>query len=205
MILPLIIVAQMPREQYDHLNNTIGQLNPDTLAQITNIAEAEMVRTYQEHGLEPPAILPAVDVVIIDDGDDDVRPGDFDQDFLLNIRGKDEKYRADIEALQAALVRAGLLLRGGLNTGMRTPLRFQLVRVLRYLTNNNKRLSPPDQYFNAHDENYAAVNIILESARAKNRQLYRHFGDGIKRILRREMPAHQLPAELDLRTRPTRQ
>src|SRR5277367_5673249 len=138
MILPLIIVAQMPREQYDHLNNTIGQLNPDTLTQITHIAEAEMVRTYQEHGLEPPAILPAVEVVIIDD--DDVRAGDFDRDFLLDIRAKDEKYRADIEALQAALVRAGILVRGGLNTGFRTPIRFQMVEVLRYLTNNNNRL-----------------------------------------------------------------
>ena len=55
MILPPIIVESMPPAQYDQLNNTIGQLNPDTLAQITNIAEAEMVRTYQEHGLEPPA------------------------------------------------------------------------------------------------------------------------------------------------------
>ena len=71
-----------------------------------------------------------------------------------------------------------------------------MVSVLRYLTNNNNRLEPPDQFFNAHDENYTAVNIILESARGKNRQLFRLFGDGIKRILRREMPSHQRPTEL---------
>src|SRR5208282_570553 len=81
MILPPIIVEQMPQQHYDQLNNTIGRLNPETLAQITRIAEAEMVHTYQAEGLPPPAILSAVDIVIIDDDDNDVSPGDYDQDF----------------------------------------------------------------------------------------------------------------------------
>src|SRR5277367_5375427 len=105
MILPPIIVEQMPQQHYDQLNNTIERLNPETLAQITRIAEAEMVHTYQAEGLQPPTILPAVDVVIIDDDDvaiiddddDDIRPDDFEKDFLLNIRGKAyENHRADI-------------------------------------------------------------------------------------------------------------
>src|SRR5277367_3676966 len=108
MVLPPIIVEQMPRAQYDRLNNTIGILNSNEIAQITQIAENEMVRTYQEHGLEPPALLPQVDVVVVleDDDDvvviddDDVREGDFDQDFLLDIRAKDEKYREELEALK---------------------------------------------------------------------------------------------------------
>src|SRR5277367_2803488 len=202
MILPPIIVEQMPQQHYDQLNNTIGRLNPETLAQITRIAEAEMVHTYQAEGLPPPAILPAVDVVIIDDDDDvaiidddddDIRPDDFDQDFLLNIRGKAyENHRADAGLLQSALVQAGLLVKGGLITGGRTLLRFQMVPVLRYLTNNNNRLDPPDKFFNANDENYTAVNIIIENARGNHPQLMRLFGTGIKRILRREITPHQL-------------
>src|SRR5277367_5926328 len=67
-----------------------------------------------------------------------------------------------------------------------------MVPVLRYLTNDNNRLDPPDKFFNANDENYAAVNIIIENARGKHPQLMRLFGTGIKRILRREITPHQL-------------
>src|SRR5277367_3854338 len=67
-----------------------------------------------------------------------------------------------------------------------------MVPVLRYLTNDNNRLDPPDQFFNANDENYTAVNIIIENARGKHPQLFRLFGTGIKRILRREITPHHL-------------
>ena len=204
LILPRLLLEQMPHEDYANLSNVVDNLEPITLREITRIAENEMVRTYVDVGLEPPVLAPEIEVIIIDDDDTHswadessiVDPRSLNPNFALEFMASDKKYANKINALKNALVKLGLLVAGGLDQGYAKPLKFNIVKVLKYLTSTNSRLRAPDDQFNAQSADAIAVDIIMEHARMLPR-LYQHFGGGIKKILRKEYDIKgEMPDEL---------
>src|SRR5277367_2678387 len=66
--------------------------------------------------------------------------------------------------------------------------------VLKYFVIDNTRLKTVEQQFISNARNLEAAQIIVEYAR-EHPELYRHFGNGAKKILRKEY-GHNVPESL---------
>src|SRR5277367_5505609 len=75
-----------------------------------------------------------------------------------------------------------------------TLLPFQMAKVLKYFVIDSTHLNTVEQQFISNARNLEAAQIIVEFAR-EHPELYRHFGNGVKKILRKEY-GHNVPEPL---------
>src|SRR5277367_1772885 len=120
---------------------------------------------------------------------------DFDTEFDISFGNVPERYHQPITDLQMALVRAGLLVKGGLVLADGTLLPFQMVKVLKYFVIDNTHLNSAEQQFNASAANTEGAQIIIEFAK-EHPEIFRHFGKGIKKLLRKEYAPRNVPEAL---------
>src|SRR5277367_483025 len=178
--------------------------DPFDLQNLTINLEDEAMRQYEEENRIPPEFRPPTAIVapqymIVQqyrDYDDDTLPlrDELDTEFDISFGNIAEKYRQPITDLQMALVRTGLLVKGGLIMADGTLLPFQMGHVLKYFVIDNTRLKTVEQQFISNARNLEAAQIIVEYAR-EHPELYRHFGLGAKKILRKEY-GHNVPESL---------
>src|SRR5277367_4041855 len=178
--------------------------DPFDLQNLTINLEDEAMRQYEEENrippeFPPPATIVAPQYMIVQqyrDYDDDTLPlrDELDTEFDISFGNIAEKYRQPITDLQMALVRAGLLVKGGLIMTYGTLLPFNTPKVLKYFVIDNTRLKTVEQQFISNARNLEAAQIIVEYAR-EHPELYRHFGLGAKKILRKEY-GHNVPESL---------
>src|SRR5277367_2000118 len=147
----------------------------------------------------PPTAIVAPQYMIVQqyrDFDDDTLPlrDELDTEFDISFGRIAEKHRQPITDLQMALVRAGLLVKGGLIMADGTLLPFHMARVLRYFVINSTHLNTIEQQFILNAKNLEAAQIIVQFAR-EHPELYRYFGNGVKKILIKEY-GHNVPESL---------
>src|SRR5277367_2389505 len=178
--------------------------DPFDLQNVTIHLEDEAMRQYEEENrippeFPPPAAIVAPQYMIVQqyrDYDDDTMQlrDELDTEFDISFGNIAEKYRQPITDLQMALVRTGLLVKGGLIMADGTLLPFNMGHVLKYFVIDNAHLKTVEQQFISHAKNLEAAQIIVEFAR-EHPELYRHFGNGVKKVLRREY-GHNVPEPL---------
>src|SRR5277367_2072856 len=178
--------------------------DPFDLQNLTINLEDEAMRQYEEENrippeFPPPAAIVAPQYMIVQqykDYDDDTLPlrDELDTEFDIIFWQYSRKYHQPITDLQMALVRPGLLVKGGLIMADGTLLPFQMGYVLKYFVIDNTRLKTVEQQFISNARNLEAAQIIVEYAR-EHPELYRHFGHRAKKILRKEY-GHNVPESL---------
>src|SRR5277367_5598147 len=184
-------VIENMRDPYDLQNLTI------------NLEEAAMLQ-YEEDNRAPPEFPPPAAIVApqyitvqhYKNVDDDTLPlqDELDTEFDISFGNIAEKYHQPITDLQMVLVRTGLLVKGGIIMADGTLLSFNMGQVLKYFVIDSAHLKTVEQQFIANAKNLEAAQIIVEFAR-EHPELYRHFGFGVKKVLRREY-GHNVPDSL---------
>src|SRR5277367_6787346 len=204
-IVPPQVQLQLSDDDIAELDAIIENMrDPFDLQNLTINLEDEAMRQYQEENRIPPEFPPPTAIVapqymIVQqyrDYDDDTLPlrDELDTEFDISFGNIAEKYHQPITDLQMALVRTGLLVKGGLIMADGTLLPFQMAKVLKYFVIDNTRLNTVEQQFISNARNLEAAQIIVEYAR-EHPELYRHFGHRAKKILRKEY-GHNVPESL---------
>src|SRR5277367_6190351 len=178
--------------------------DPYDLQNLTINLEEQAMRQYEENRVPPefphPAAIVAPQYIIAQhyrDYNDDTLPlrDELDTEFDISFGNIPEKYRQPITDLQMALVRTGLLVKGGLIMADGRFLPFNMARVLRYFVLENSHLQSVEQQFNNNGPDTEAAQSIIEFAKT-HPELYKYFSARVKTLLRKEFAAADVPKEL---------